>query len=169
MHRCVPCQASECNGVERVCKLFHRLVALGFVHRHCLGNDRGEIIGDYDRFLEEFPKQLPLKLHRLRLDDAEARLPKLEKLAKDKALAKQADLHVEHGRTLLALGQPKPAIDALTKALALKSGDRPDILLLMAEAEHAAGKTAEATARLDAAVKADAEAFEACLDDALGE
>ena len=127
------------------------------------GDDRDEIIGDYDRFLEEFPKQLPLKLHRLRLDDAEARLPKLEKLAKDKALAKQADLHVEHGRTLLALGQPKPAIDALTKALALKSGDRPDVLLLMAEAEHAAGKTAEATARLDAAVKADAEAFEARL------
>ncbi|MDF1702922.1 MAG: tetratricopeptide repeat protein, partial [Planctomycetota bacterium] len=127
------------------------------------GDESAEIAADYDKFIEEYPKHLGLKLHRLRLVPAEERLPQLEKLARAKATGSAFDVHLEHGRVLLALDQPKPAVAALTKALALKSGTRPDVLLMLAEAEHASGKTAEAIARLDGAVKANPEAFHARL------
>lgn len=127
------------------------------------GDAISQVAADYEQFLEEYPKHVGLKLHTLRLEPAADRVSKLAKLAKAKTTGKLSDVHLEHGRALLALGQPKPAIDALTKALALKRGKRPDVVLLLAEAEHAAGKTAEAIARLDAAVKADAEAFQSRL------
>jgi len=125
------------------------------------GDEAGELVKDYDKFIEEYPGHFDLKLHRLRLEEAEARLPKLEAFLKAKA--KGFNIHVEHGRTLLALGQPKPAIEALTKALALKAGKRPDVLVLLAEAEHAGGKTDAAIARLTAAVQANAQDFSARL------
>lgn len=127
------------------------------------GDKRAEIAADYDRFVEEHPRILELKLHRLRLDPAEERLAKLQKLGKDKAAARNANLHLEQGRALMATGQAKKALDALSKAQALKSGKRPDILHLLVEAEHAAGKTTEAIARLEGAVRADAEDFESRL------
>ncbi len=125
------------------------------------GDAAKELIADYDKFIEEYPAYFPLKLHRLRLVPAEERLVQLAKHLKAKP--KGADIHLEHGRTLLALGQVKPAVEALTKALALKSGKRPDILVMLAEAEHAAGKTTEAVARLANAVSANAQDFNARL------
>ena len=127
------------------------------------GDARTEIIADYDKFLYDYPKLFDLKLHRLRLDPAEARLEQLTKLGKDKTAARNPNLHLEQGRALMALGDAKKALAALEKAQALKSGDRPDILHLLAEAEHAAEKTDEAIARLDATVKANAEDFESRL------
>ncbi|MDA1195829.1 MAG: tetratricopeptide repeat protein [Planctomycetota bacterium] len=125
------------------------------------GDDRAQLATDYDRFVEEHPNRVAMKLHRARLDAPEARLEGLEKLAKSHA--QDSNVHLEVGRALLALNQPKPAVAALTKALALKSGKRPDVLLLLAEAEHAAGSTAEAITRLDAAVRTDPLDFPARL------
>lgn len=125
------------------------------------GDPLSEIKADYDKFIEDYPAQVCFKLHRLRLEETE---PRLEALAKYvKSHAKIADVHLEVGRAHLARGEAKQAVAALTKALALKTGTRGDILVMLAEAEHAAGKTEDAMKRLDAAVKAKPAAFEARL------
>ncbi|MDJ0520624.1 MAG: tetratricopeptide repeat protein [Planctomycetota bacterium] len=123
------------------------------------GDPIADIQRDFDKFVEDYPTYLCFKLHRMRLDAPDARLEALTKLAKSKV--KSSDVHLEIGRVLLAKGQAKSAVEALTKALALKVGDRPDVLLLLAEAEHAVGKTEAAMQRLDAAVKAKAAFFQA--------
>ena len=123
------------------------------------GDDMDEMRGDYDSFIEDYPKRLAFKLHRLRLDDAASRLEKLTTLVK--AHPKKSDVFLEIGRANLALGKAKPAYDALQKAMALKVGKRPDVGLLLAEAEWAAGKQDDALKRVDAMVKADGEDFAA--------
>ncbi len=125
------------------------------------GDAKAEVVADYDKFIEDYPSQVCFKLHRLRLEDPEPRLAKLAAFAKSHA--KHSDVHLEIGRAHFARREYKLAIAALTKALALKVGDRPDVLILLAEAEHAGGKTDAAIARLDAAVKAKATFFDARL------
>ena len=125
------------------------------------GDGREEVVADYVDLLDGHRKHVLLQLHRHRLLPPAERLPILEKVAK--AHGKVSDVHLEIGRAYLAVGNPKDAVDPLVKALALKVGDRPDVLLLLTEAEHGAGKTEEAIARLDARVKANAEDFNARL------
>ena len=125
------------------------------------GDSVADIVRDYDKFVDDYPTRLCFKLHRARLEEPAARMERLQKLERE--FAKDPDLHLEMGRALLAKGEAKLALAELTKALALKVGDRPDILLLLAEAEHRGGKSEAAIQRLDAAVKAQAEFFEARL------
>ena len=44
MNRYVPWLDSECNGIKRVCKLIHGLIALGLIDRHGLADDLGEFV-----------------------------------------------------------------------------------------------------------------------------
>jgi len=125
------------------------------------GDDLDTMRSDYDSFKEDYPRNLSFKLHRLRLNPAAGRLQALEALKK--VHGKSSDVHLEIGRAHLAAGAAKPALEALKVAFALKVGKRPDVLLLLAEAEWAVGRHADAIARLDAAVKADAEFFPARL------
>lgn len=116
---------------------------------------------DYDKFVDEYPSNLCLKLHRARLDPPEERLPALEKL--QKSYGKNPDVFLELGRAQLALKDTKAAVGSLERAAALKVGDRPDVLLLLAEALWQADKGEDAVKRLDAAVNANAEFFTARL------
>ena len=125
------------------------------------GDAATEIVADYDDLLEGHPRNVYLLLHRHRLRPPEERLPLLESLAK--VHPEISDIYLEIGRAQLALGEAKQAMKALEKAMALKSGDRPDVLLLLAEAEHGADKTDDAIKLLDDRVKANAEDFGARL------
>lgn len=125
------------------------------------GDGRDEVVADYADLLDDHPRNVVLQLHRHRLRPPTDRLPLLEKIAK--TYGKLSDVHLEIGRAHLALGNAKEALGPLEKALALKVGDRPDVLLLLAEAEHGVGKTDDAIARLDARTKANPEDFHARL------
>ncbi len=125
------------------------------------GDDQDEIVDDYGSFIDDYPQHVGFKLHRLRLDKASDRLPKLEDIRK--VHSKNFDVLLEIGRANLALGQARPAFDALEKAMALKVGTRPDVILLLAEAEYANGKPENAYKRLDAAVKSNPAFWQARL------
>jgi tetratricopeptide (TPR) repeat protein len=128
--------------------------------RRC-GDAKKDIVSDYDGMLSEHRGLVAMQLHRDRLRPVDERLPLLQDLAKDHP--KDADVQLELGRALLAQDKAKEAVSALEKALALVRGDRPDVLIMLAEAEHAAGQTDDAVKRLDARVKADPEDFDARL------
>lgn len=127
-----------------------------------IGDPVDQIIGDLDSFIEDWPKLLGLRLHKLRVTtDAAERVIALEGMRK--ANATSCDLHLEIGRAKLASADLKGAIEALTTAAALVKGSRGDLLMMLANAEYDAGKKKEARARLDAAVSANGEDFNAIL------
>jgi tetratricopeptide (TPR) repeat protein len=80
-----------------------------------------------------------------------------------KECPKDPDVQLEIGRANLALGEPKAAVKALEGALALQAGERPDVLLLLAEAEIAAEKVDGARKRLETEVQAHPESWLARL------
>lgn len=116
------------------------------------GTSADEIRTDYEMLEKDFPAHAAaLKLHRLRLLPPAQRLEALAPLLKT---GETSDLHLEVGRALLAQGDAEAALKSLVRACATAAGDRPDVLLLTAEAEVAGGHPAEAQKRLLAAVAA---------------
>jgi tetratricopeptide (TPR) repeat protein len=114
----------------------------------------------YDRLVAERPDDPAAPLHKLRLSPPAGRLPQLEKAV----VARQADADTfrEIGRAHLALGHGPQAKKALETAFAQRPADR-ELLVLSAEALHLSGDAAGAIARLEQALKDDAEAWDAHL------
>ncbi len=120
------------------------------------------MVEDLDSFIEDYPKLLCLKLHKLRITtEAAERIVALEEMLK--ANKGNADILLELGRAKLAEGRAGQALDPLTKAAAIAPAARTDVTLLLARAEYEVGKTAEARKRLDTAIAANPKFFDALL------
>ena len=120
-----------------------------------------DLVKEYDTLVKEKPDDLPLKLHRMRLDPPALRIEALNAMLKAKPGERLALL--ELGRALLAMGDAEKA----KKALEAVWAQRPEVgepLYLSAEALRKSGDAAGARARLEGAVKQSPELFEAILD-----
>ncbi len=93
--------------------------------------ERANLKEDYDVLVKDFPKEASLKLHRLRLDPVEERLPKFKEFAKKSS---NADVIVEYAVALLANGDTSDALKQYERAVALAPAGRTDIALAYAEA-----------------------------------
>lgn len=116
------------------------------------GDEVSDLLDDYKSLAEEWPKDVALKLHLLRLAPPDQRIEKLEALQREDA--KHPDIKLELGRALMAKGEASKAVGPLQKALALATADRTDVLLLLATAEFAADRAKDARPRMENAVKA---------------
>lgn len=115
----------------------------------------------YDEQLKDHGGAIPtLKLHRLRLDPAGARVTPLQAMLK--AAPGDVALLLELGRAQLALGDAPAAKKALEAAFASQP-DFADVRELSEEALRLSGDAAGARARLEAALKASPEDFESLL------
>lgn len=127
-----------------------------------VGDPMARLVEDLDAFIEDYPKIIGLKLHKLRLtQDPAERLTSLEALLKKHK--GHPDVLLEIGRALLSDGKASKAVDPLTKAAAVAGAERTDVVLLLARAEYEAGKQAQARKRLETALAANPQFFDATL------
>ncbi|MFV1958532.1 MAG: tetratricopeptide repeat protein [Planctomycetota bacterium] len=109
------------------------------------GGDLSELAGDYDSFVEDYPQEQALQLHRLRLEAAEPRLKALK--AFRKANPENDDALLEIARAQLELGQTTAAVRTLAPIVGARGhGDR--YLQLLVRAEVASGHAERAWKRL---------------------
>lgn len=123
--------------------------------------ERAGLVAEYDSLLKTKPDDPLLKIHRLRLDPAAARVDALT--AAVKAEPARREYQLELGRALLAVGDLAGAKKAL-EALWARSPDAGEALGLSVEALRRSGDLAEARKRLEGALRQSADLYESVLD-----